>query len=148
MKIEVTLRKDYQGAIIRVPKDVTALDMKTVWELVDRLIVGGARVTDKGRLDFPDRLPFCPNVDCGIYDCIFHKLYQYLRSSGRYGEEETLAIGMCNPIKMADIRFPSIYLPLDNCSEKYYEYEVLPIILRFYDPNFMRGLWRKVWSEK
>ena len=43
MKIEVTLgrkRKDYQGAIyikyvtIRVPKDVTVLNMKTVWEIV------------------------------------------------------------------------------------------------------------------
>ena len=43
MKIEVTLgsrRKDYQGAIhikyvtIRVPKDVTVLDMNTVWEIV------------------------------------------------------------------------------------------------------------------
>ena len=115
---------------------------------IDELVVGGARVTEGGRLDFPDRLPFCPDNRCGNYDCIFHRLYQYLRSSGRYGEEETLAIGMCNPIKMADIRFPSIYLPLDNCSEKYYKYEVLPIILRFYEPDFMRGLWEKAWSEK
>jgi hypothetical protein len=114
-------------------------------EAVDRLIIGGARVTDKkGWLDFPDRLPFCPDDSCMVYDCIFHRLYQYLRSSGRYGEEETLAIGKCNPMKMADIRFPSIYLPLDNCSERYYEDEVLPIILRFYDPDFMRELWEKI----
>ena len=116
-------------------------------EIVDRLIVGGARVTEGGRLDFPDRLPFCPG-DCSIYDCIFHRLYQYLMSSGRYGEEETLAIGKCNPIKMVDKRFPSIYSPLDNYSEDYYENEILPIILRFYEPDFMKELWRSVWSKK
>jgi len=112
-------------------------------EVVDRLIVGGARVTDGGRLDFPDRLPFCPADDCRAYDCIFHRLYQYLRSSGRYGEEETLAIGICNPMKMADICFPYIYSPLDFYSEDYYENEILPIILRFYKPDFMRELWKK-----
>ena len=117
-------------------------------EVVDRLIVGGARVTEGGRLDFPDRLPFCPADTCGAYDCIFYKLYQYLRSSGRYGEEGTLSIGICNPIKMADKLFPSIYSHLDNYSEEYYENVILPIILRFYEPDFMRGLWEKVWSEK
>jgi len=116
-------------------------------EVVDRLIVGGARVTEGGRLDFPDRLPFCPDY-CDEYDCIFYKLYQYLRSSGRYGDEGTLAIGMCNPIKMADIRFPFIYSPLDNYSESYYENDILPIILRFYETDFIRELWEKVWSKK
>ena len=116
-------------------------------EVVDRLIVGGARITEGGRLDFPDRLPFCPGY-CAFYNCIFYKLYQYLMSSGRYGDEETLAIGMCNPIKLIDERFPTIYSPLDNYSEEYYENEILPIILRFYEPDFMRELWEKVWSEK
>lgn len=79
-------------------------------EKIDRLIVGGARITEKGRLDFPDRLPFCPNDKCVVSGCIYRKLFFYMRSNGRLGDENCLAIGKCKPVKMNKIegKFPLI----------------------------------------
>ena len=38
-------------------------EWKRMWKKkkVDELVVGGARITENGRLDFPSRLPFCPD---------------------------------------------------------------------------------------
>ena len=119
-------------------------------EFLDRLIVGGARVTEGGRLDFPDRLPFCPSESCGYYDCIFHKLYLYLKGSGRYGEEETLAIRECGdePRPIVFEFFPSLYSSLDEYKEKYYKENLLPLILRFYEPKFTEEIWQRVKNKE
>ena len=116
---------------------------KFLEENIDRLIVGGARITEKGRLDFPDRLPFCPNDECRE-GCIFSKLWIYMKYSGRIGDEGCVAIGRCKPIKLKDRYFPSLYAKLDFYKEEVYKDELLPIILKFYDPDFMKELFDEV----
>lgn len=117
-------------------------------EQIDRLIVGGARITEKGRLDFPDRLPFCPNVyDECRENCIFGKLWIYMKYSGRIGDERCVAIGRCKPIKLKDRYFPNLYAELDFYKEEIYKDELLPIILKFYDPDFMKKLFDVVWPK-
>lgn len=103
-------------------------------EKADRLIVGGAKTTEGGRLDFPDRLPFCPDQTCRASGgCVFRKLWIYLKNSGRLFEGENIAIGKCNSLQLKDIRFPDLYSPLDDYSEDYYVEEILPVIILFYE---------------
>ena len=113
---------------------------------IDRLIVGGARITEKGRLDFPDRLPFCPDNRCRN-DCIFGKLWIYVKYNGRIGDEGCVAIGRCKPIRLKNRNFPNLYVRLDLYKEEVYKDEILPIILKFYDPNFMKELFDEVWPK-
>ena len=116
-------------------------------EKIDRLVIGGARVTDKGRLDFPSRLPFCPNQNCMV-ECIFWKFWIYLKGSGRIWEENNLAIGKCKPTKMNNLVFPDLYSQLDNYSEDYYKERILPVILMFYEKSCLEELFKIVSREK
>lgn len=114
---------------------------------VDELVVRGARITEKGRLDFPSRLPFCPEGirgwDCRE-KCVFWKLGVYLKGSGRIWEDTILAIGKCKPTKIKGLNFPDLYSQLDNYSEDYYKEKILPIILRFYEVGFLEELFKIV----
>ena len=112
-------------------------------EKIDRLILRGARTTEKGRLDFPNRLPFCFDQSCRV-ECVFWKLRIYLKGNGRIWEDCNLAIGKCKPTKLKDLNFPDLYSPLDNYSEDYYTERILPVILRFYEEGCLENLFKIV----
>ena len=80
---------------------------------IDKLIVRGARITEKGRLDFPSRLPICPDPHCSAV-CIYRKLWVYLERNERLFEEGNLAIGPCSyPVELKDLNFPILYSKLE-----------------------------------
>jgi hypothetical protein len=109
------------------------------WEKkVDELIVRGARITEKGRLDFPSRLPICPDPYCSAV-CIYRKLWIYLERNERLFEEGNLAIGSCG-VQFKDLDFPILYSRLDDYSESYYVEKILPVIFRFYEEGFLEEL--------
>ena len=113
---------------------------ENVEKKVDELVVGGARITENGRLDFPSRLPFCSDCSCRVGECVFWKLGVYLKGSGRIWEDTNLAIGKCKPTKIKGLDFPDLYSQLDNYSEDYYKEKILPIILRFYEEGCLEEL--------
>jgi hypothetical protein len=115
---------------------------------IDELVVGGARVTENGRLDFPSRLPFCPDRSCRVGKCVFWKLGVFLKGSGRIWEDTNLAIGKCKPTQLEGLDFPDLYSQLDNYSEDYYKEKILPIILRFYEEGCLEELFNVVWPNK
>jgi hypothetical protein len=107
---------------------------------VDELIVRGARITENGRLDFPSRLPICPDPYCSAV-CIYRKLWIYLERNERLFEEGNLAIGSCSyPVEPKDLDFPILYSRLDYYSESYYVEKILPVIFRFYEEGFLEEL--------
>ena len=108
---------------------------------VDELIVRGARITEKGRLDFPSRLPICLDQCCSVV-CIYRKLWIYLEHNERLFEEGNLAIGSCSgyPVQLKDLDFPSLYYRLDDYSESYYVEKILPVIFRFYEEGYLEEL--------
>ena len=113
---------------------------ENVEKKVDELVVGGARITENGRLDFPSRLPFCPDRSCRVGKCIFGKLGIYLKGNERMWEDTNLAIGKCKPAQLKDIDFPNLYTRLDDYSESYYVGKILPVIFRFYEEGFLEEL--------
>ena len=112
---------------------------------VDRLVVGGARITEKGRLDFPSRLPLCPDPCCSVC-CLYRKLWIYLERNERLFEEGNLAIRSCScrPVELKDLDFPILYSRLDDYSESYYVEKILPVIFRFYEEGFLEELFNVV----
>ena len=115
---------------------------------IDELIVRGARVTEKGRLDFPSRLPICPDQYCSVV-CIYRKLWIYLERNERLFEKGNLAIGSCRyPVQLKNLDFPILYSRLDDYSESYYVEEILPVIFRFYEEGFLEELFNVVWPNK
>jgi len=118
---------------------------------VDELVVGGARITENGRLDFPSRLPFCPEGirgwNCRV-ECVFWKLGIYLEGSRRIWEDTNLAIGKCKPTILKGLDFPNLYSKLDNYSESYYVEKILPVIFRFYEEGFLEELFNVVRPNK
>ena len=124
---------------------------ENVEKKVDELVVGGARITENGRLDFPSRLPFCPEGIRGWNcreKCVFWKLGVYLKGSGRIWEDTNLAIGKCKPTQLKGLDFPDLYSQLDNYSEDYYKEKILPIILRFYEEGCLEELFNVVRPNK
>lgn len=121
---------------------------ENVEKKVDELVVGGARITENGRLDFPSRLPFCPDHKCVFGKCVFWKLGIYLKGSGRIWEDTNLAIGKCKPTILKDLDIPDLYSQIDNYSEDYYKERILPIILRFYEEGCLEELFNVVWPNK
>ena len=112
-------------------------------EKIDRLILGGARTTEKGRLDFPDRLPFCPDRSC-YENCVFKKFHTYLERSGRLFEVDNIAIGVCLLVKTKEVEFPDLYSPIDNYSDEYYKTKILPVIFIFYEEGVLDYLYQVI----
>jgi len=115
---------------------------------IDELVVSGARITENGRLDFPSRLPFCPDCSCRVGKCVFRKLEIYLKGSGRIWEDCNLAIGKCKPTELKGLDFPNLYSQLDNYSEDYYKVRILPIILKFYEEGCLEELFNVIRPNK
>ena len=115
---------------------------------IDELIVRGARITEKGRLDFPSRLPICPDQYCSVV-CIYRKLWIYLERNERLFEEGNLAIGSCGyPVQLKGLDFPILYSKLDDYSESYYVKKILPVIFRFYEEGFLEELFNVIRPNK
>ena len=115
---------------------------------IDELIVRGARITEKGRLDFPSRLPICPDQCCSVV-CIYRKLWIYLERNERLFEEGNLAVGSCGyPVQLKDLDFPILYSKLDDYSESYYVEKILPVIFRFYEEGFLEELFNVIRPNK
>ena len=117
-------------------------------EELDRLILSipRAKVTDKNeRLDFPSRLPVCfgdeNSQEC--YCCLHYKLMTYSLKVTK--EIDDLVVFGCTETRLF-IQEKGPYYQLFLSSVDLWEPEVydevLPLIIKLYDPEFIHGMFK------
>lgn len=118
---------------------------------IDRLVLEFPDLivfTEKGRLEFPNRLPFCSgdnDLDCS--DCVFWIIYTHLRHTGNLEEGNHVAIGGCHKV-IPNFTFPTLYCGIDNYKEDYYKEKILPVLFKLYDPVVRKELWMLALKKK